>query len=220
MTTRWPPVIHSWVNVLHNPMMKVVSCSSPFPLCLFVLRPLIIHGYLQTTHTKSHKWWRRAQPQHFNSLPLKVTPEESCITVCFPGCCLWMVPLKAAERHNPVLQLQLCCCIKSTTCECQRPVPVQALVCFSLLGLLHRGKFSLLSGQCPTQHCLVMPTVPQAWSPFAHVEMESTRWLLCSVVLADAQRWSRLPTERRWLFLSEAAVGSSDLITPSRAEDD
>lgn len=92
----------------------------------------------------------------------------------------------------------------TTSARCQRPE--QAWVCFSSLG---RGKFSLQTSQCLTQRCLVMPTVPQAWSPSARMEMESTQWLQSFIFLAGAQHCSRLSTERRRLFSQRPQSGAA-----------
>lgn len=97
-----------------HPRKKVVSSSTPFPLCLFVFVVSLFIGiapYLQTMHTKSHKWQRRARlcrAASFQTLQSAAVEGLSRESGCTTGC---TAALAVLQPYAPVHGS--CCCVKS-----------------------------------------------------------------------------------------------------------
>lgn len=182
--------------------------SSALPLICRRCTPRVTSG------RGEHAFVEQPHSKYFNQPLLKVSPEKAAVQLVASRLLIvsvWFLlkppTLMSAGRATTVRSSPWVVLLhkKSTTsARCQRPE--QAWVCFSSLG---RGKFSLQTSQCLTQRCLVMPTVPQAWSLSARMEMESTRWLQSFIVLAGAQRSSRLSTERWRLFSQRPQSGAA-----------
>lgn len=210
--------------MLHTPKEEGGLLLDPFPTLSFCFRRLVIHRHHPlicrrctrrvTSGRGEHAFVEQPHSKHFNQPLLKVSPEKAAVQLVASRLLIvsvWFLlkpsTLMSAGRATTVRSSPWIVLLRkesTTSARCQRPE--QAWVCFSSLG---RGKFSLQTSQCLTQRCLVMPTVPQAWSPSARVEMESTQWLQSFIFLAGAQHCSRLSTERRRLFSQRPRSGAA-----------